>query len=65
VKVLYEPDDFFETLTVHDVARKFGVQERIVRQWITSGRLEAKKIGRSYFVTKAAVKRFLQCKTTP
>lgn len=53
------PDDYFETLTVPEIAAKFKVDERTVRSWISSGKLVAKKIGRSYFVTKAAVKKFI------
>jgi excisionase family DNA binding protein len=59
VRVVYEPDDFFTTFTVVNVAAKFGVRERVVREWIASGKLQAKKIGRAYFITKASVKEFL------
>jgi excisionase family DNA binding protein len=57
--IVYEPNDFFDTFTVKAVATKFGVGERIARSWIASGKLRGKKIGRSYFVTKAAIKEFI------
>lgn len=53
------PDDYFETFTVAQVAEKFHVGERVVRDWISGGKLKAKKIGRQLFVTKAELKRFV------
>ena len=53
------PEDYFETFTVDQVADKFSVGDRIAREWISSGELRAKKIGRQYFITKAAVKELL------
>lgn len=55
----YEPDDFFVTLTVGELAKKFGLGPRVVRKLIADGKLRGSKVGRQYFVTKAAVKRFL------
>ena len=50
------PEDYFVTFTVEEVAIKFHVGERIIREWISDGTLKAKKIGRSYYVTKASIK---------
>lgn len=53
------PEDYFETFTVLQVSIKFGVSERIVRDWIGDCSLRAKKIGRQFYITKAELKRFV------
>ncbi len=45
-------------LAVRDVAQIYGVSESTVRSWIRSGRLEAYKVGRRYFVTQTGMKKF-------
>jgi len=57
---MFTPEDYIVVFDVPALALKFNVGERVVRQWITAGELPAKKIGRSYFVTRASVKQFVQ-----
>jgi excisionase family DNA binding protein len=53
------PEDYDATVTVEELAKKFGVAERVVRSWISQRRLRAKKIGREYVITAASLKAFL------
>ena len=44
-----------EYITVAEAARKLGVSDRAVRQWITSGKLEAERNGRSWQIPSSAI----------
>lgn len=57
--VMIEPDDWSTTYGVSDLAERFEVGERIIRKWITDGELKAKKVGREYLITAAAIKEML------
>lgn len=46
-------------LTVEEVAAESRAHPNAVYGWIQSGRLEAKKVGRRYLVSRAALQRFL------
>lgn len=58
-KPVITPDDYGQILRVDEVAEKLNVNSRVVRRYITEGKLKAKKIGRAYVVTMAAFKRFV------
>jgi len=53
------PDDYGEVLRVNEIAAKLNIQPRVVRRYISEGKLKAKKIGRAYVVTMAAFKHFV------
>lgn len=58
-KPVITPGDYGEILRVDEVAAKLNIQPRVVRRYISEGKLKAKKIGRAYVVTMAAFKRFV------
>ena len=62
-KPVITPDDYGDVLRVEEVAEKLNVTPRVVRRYITEGKLKAKKIGRAYVVTMAAFKRFVAAPT--
>lgn len=41
--------------TVDDVAGRFGKSARTVRTWIVQGKLQARRVGKSYVVTQEAI----------
>jgi len=41
--------------TVDQVADRFGKSARTIRNWITQGKLKAKRVGKSYIVTEDAI----------
>lgn len=47
-----------ELLTVRECAAELGVKERRVQQFIEFDRLEARKIGGRWFVTREEIDRF-------
>lgn len=47
-----------ELLTVRECAAELGVKERRVQQFIEFNRLEARKIGGRWFVTREEIDRF-------
>lgn len=57
--VKMEPEDWTTMYSVADVAKRFKVDERVVRNWIKAKKLPAKKIGREYVVTLAGIKDML------
>lgn len=44
-----------EYLTAYEAAEIFGVTFRTVYAWVRSGKLRAVKIGKSWYIPKAAV----------
>jgi excisionase family DNA binding protein len=46
--------------TVEQVASYFGRSPRTIRLWITTGKLPARKVGKSYLVTQDAVSDLVQ-----
>lgn len=44
-----------EYLTVAEAARKLGLSDRAVRQWIASGKLEAERNGRSWRILASSL----------
>ena len=44
-----------EYITVAEAARKLGISDRAVRQWIASGKLEAERNGRSWQIPTSAI----------
>ena len=49
-----------QIFTVDQVADHFGKSPRTIRLWITSGKLPARKVGKSYLVTQDAVDELVQ-----
>ncbi|MBT4208577.1 helix-turn-helix domain-containing protein [Candidatus Woesearchaeota archaeon] len=43
-----------------EVAAKFQVNERTVRRWITSGKLEAMKWGGRWLIAESDIKEFIK-----
>ena len=46
--------------TIPEVADALGVTPQTIRQYIKTGRLKAKRIGRPYFITEKSIKEFLE-----
>lgn len=46
--------------TVQEVAEKFKVSDRTVRNWIEEGKLEAFKFGREYRIPETSIQALLQ-----
>lgn len=46
--------------TLKEVADGLGVHYQTVKTWVSQGKIKAQKIGRSYRVTGAELKRLLQ-----
>lgn len=44
-----------EYITVAEASRKLGISDRAVRQWITSGKLEAERNGKSWRIPASAI----------
>jgi len=47
-----------------EVAAKFQVNERTVRRWITSGKLEAMKWGGRWLIAESDIKEFIKQHTS-
>ena len=45
--------------TIKDIATAMDVTDRTVRRYIKDGHLQAKKIGRSIFITEEALRKFI------
>ena len=45
--------------TIQEVARILKVSEQVVRQLVTSGELESKRVGRQYRVTRESLDKYL------
>ncbi|MCA9873573.1 MAG: helix-turn-helix domain-containing protein [Ardenticatenaceae bacterium] len=48
-----------ELLTTKEIAEKTGLDLRTIQRWISDGRLESRKIGRDYVVTRSVLDDFL------
>ena len=48
--VVTSPVTADETMSAQEVAQHFGIAERTVRRWISSGQLPAEKIGRAFAI---------------
>ena len=60
VPALKQTLDLFEGyLTVTETAEKLDVSPRRIRQFISEGRLQAKKIGKQYIISKASLGKFI------
>lgn len=58
--IIYEPEDYFVVFTVEEAAEYLRISNnRIVAGWIKEGKLKAKKIGRRWLITRAALKEFV------
>ena len=44
-------------LTVRQVARQFNVSEDVVRRWLNDGKIEGKRVGRSWQISREAIDR--------
>ena len=47
-------------LTTADIAAKLQVSEKLVRSWIRSGELRARKLGKAWRVSRAALDDFIE-----
>lgn len=47
-----------DTLTINETAEHFGVTRLTVTRWIKSGKLNGKKIGREWRITKDEIERY-------
>ena len=47
------------TLTVNEAAAYLKMRPRTIREWIASGRIHAKKIGRSYVILEEELRRII------
>jgi excisionase family DNA binding protein len=45
---------------LNEVAAEFQVNERTVRRWITSGKLEAMKLGGRWLIAESDIKDFIK-----
>ena len=45
--------------SLKDLAKEMGIGVRTLREYIKQGKLQAEKIGRSYFVNESSFKRFI------
>ncbi len=57
-----EPDALYSS---DDVARILGVKAATVRQWIRSGRLEARKLGKRYWTSGSSLLAFVPSDSSP
>lgn len=48
-----------ELLTTKEIVAETGLELRTVQRWISDGRLESRKIGRDYVVTRSVLDEFL------
>ena len=48
-----------QTITVNEAAHYFRVQPKTVRAWIASGKLAARKIGKSYRIASEEISRVM------
>ena len=54
-----------EYITVAEAARKLGISDRAVRQWIASGKLEAERNGRSWRIPASAIQNGSESEDSP
>ena len=57
--VTYHPNDWAHVNTVEEVAEGLGLTCRAIREWIADGKLRAKRIGRSFYISRASQKELL------
>lgn len=48
--------------SLEDLSKKLKIGTRTLREYVKRGELKAKKVGRSYFVTEANLRAFLEPK---
>lgn len=47
-------------LDLADVEKRLKINRRTLREYVKQGRLEAKKIGRSYYITEERLMQFVE-----
>lgn len=59
---MIEKNNSKETYSIAESADIFNISQKLVRRYIASGDIEAKKIGNSYKISKEAVEAFVLCR---
>jgi len=54
-----------EYFTVNEIAEAFGLQERVIRGYIASGRLTGAKMGKRYYVSDKAIEAYFAPEPEP